>query len=85
MPDVSEIVIEIVSKHADEAAESVNATTTLNSLGITSLNVIEIIFDIEDQFDITIPNDGRGEGLNLDFRTIEDIIQTVSTLVESKS
>ena len=85
MSDINEIVIKIVSKHAEEAAENVNATTTLNSLGITSLNVIEIIFDIEDQFDITIPNYGGVEGLNLDFRTIEDIIQAVSTLVESKS
>jgi acyl carrier protein len=85
MSDISEIVIEIVSKHADEAAESVNATATLDSLGITSLNVIEIIFDIEDHFDITIPDYGKAEDLDLSFRTIEDIIQAVSTLVESKS
>ncbi len=85
MSDISEIVIEIVSKHAEEAAESVNPTTTLDSLGITSLNVIEIIFDIEDHFDITIPDYGKAENLDLNFRTIKDIIQAVSTLIESKS
>lgn len=85
MSDISELVIEIVSKHAEETAESVNPTTTLDSLGITSLNVIEIIFDIEDHFDITIPDYGKAENLDLNFRTIEDIIQAVSALIESKS
>jgi len=85
MSDISKIVIEIVSKHAEETAESVNPTTTLDSLGITSLNVIEIIFDIEDHFDITIPDYGKAENLDLNFRTIEDIIQAVSALIESKS
>ncbi|TAK90367.1 MAG: acyl carrier protein [Burkholderiaceae bacterium] len=37
----------------------IHADSTLESLGLDSLNVIELLFDLEDEFGITIPDDAN--------------------------
>lgn len=51
----------------------------LSDLGIASLDVIEIVFALEDRFDITIPfnaNDARTE-----FDTVGDVVRAVRAAV----
>lgn len=51
----------------------------LSDLGIASLDVIEIVFALEDRFDISIPfnaNDQRTE-----FDTVGDVVRAVRTAV----
>ena len=82
--DTAAAVLEILSNHAQETVDDLSAATTLEALGIDSLALVEIIFDLEEKFDITIPDPGEMEGLELDFKTTGDVIGAVQTLIEQK-
>ena len=41
--------------HFDFKIEELTATTTLENLGLDSLDIIEFMFDIENEFNIRIP------------------------------
>ena len=42
--------------HFDYKSEELTATTTLENLGLDSLDIIEFMFDIENELDIRIPD-----------------------------
>ena len=42
--------------HFDYNIEELKATTTLENLGLDSLDIIEFMFDIENEFNIRIPD-----------------------------
>lgn len=42
--------------HFDFKIEELTATTTLENLGLDSLDIIEFMFDIENEFNIKIPD-----------------------------
>jgi acyl carrier protein len=47
----------IVAAVGRTGAEGLRADTPLSSLGLDSVNMVEIIFAVEEQFDIAIPLD----------------------------
>lgn len=74
--------LETFNKVADIVAENLNidkstviGTATLESLGADSLNVIEIIMKVEEEFNITI-NDDDAESL----RTLDSVVDYVHNL-----
>jgi acyl carrier protein len=54
---INEIMAEILAKHTGRKAEEITPATTLESLQIDSVNIIEIIFDVEERFDVSLPDD----------------------------
>ena len=50
---------EIISKHVKMDASELTRETTLESLNIESLDLVEIIFEIEDKFDVNIDEDEK--------------------------
>ena len=55
---VEERVIEIVSSQMGVEKDTVTKDTTfVNDLGADSLDTVELVMDIEEEFDITIPDD----------------------------
>lgn len=73
LPDV----IQIVAEHFVVPAERIDAETDLvRDLGADSLDVIEIAMEVEEQFDITAPDD-MGESA----RTVGAIADGVSQLL----
>ena len=58
MPSVEERVIEIVSSQMGVEKDTVTKDTTfVNDLGDDSLDTVELVMEIEEEFDITIPDD----------------------------
>ena len=58
MPSVEERVIEIVSSQMGVEKDTVTKDTTfVNDLGAESLDTVELVMEIEEEFDITIPDD----------------------------
>ena len=58
MPSVEERVIEIVSSQMGVEKDTVTKETTfVNDLGADSLDTVELVMEIEEEFDITIPDD----------------------------
>ena len=52
---VKDRVLEILTNHGQLASEDIAMSSTLESLGIDSVGVVEVIFAIEEEFDINIP------------------------------
>lgn len=57
MPPTREAVIAIIAEEARIDAEKLKPEETLVSLGIASLDVVSVLFAIEDQFGIEIPQE----------------------------
>jgi acyl carrier protein len=77
-PTPFERVQAVLVKKYSLAPETVSPESTLESLGLDSLDLIELLFDVEDEFGIRIPQDG---GAALKTATIQDIIDSVQKLV----
>jgi acyl carrier protein len=84
MASIEETVLGILSGKAKKAPGGVALDTPLDEAGIDSLSLIEIIFELEDAFDITIPDPATVEERKGDFRTAGDVVAMVRTLIEAK-
>jgi len=80
MQDIDQVVIKAIAKQKQIDASTITADSTLAVLGISSLEAITIIFEIEEQFDVEVPNE------NLDsLETVQDIIDGIRGLIASKN
>lgn len=70
---VADQVYDIVAKHGDIERAGLTPESTLTDLGIDSLEAIETIFDVEEHFNITFPN----QDPNLDNGTLGGLIDSV--------
>jgi acyl carrier protein len=83
MADVAAGVMAIIANKRRGGESAVALTDRLEDLGIESLDAVEMIFDLEEKFDITIPynaNDKRPE-----FETVGDVVKAVEGLVDGKA
>tara|TARA_B100000579_G_scaffold309483_1_gene259130 strand:+ start:226 stop:495 length:270 start_codon:yes stop_codon:yes gene_type:complete len=79
---VKERVLEILTNHGQLTREDIGMSSTLESLGIDSVGVVEVIFAIEEEFDINIPyNANETLSKRLDFSNVLSIVELVSELV----
>ena len=61
MASVAERVIDIVSEQLGVEKEKVSPETSfVNDLGADSLDTVELVMELEEEFDITIPDDEIG-------------------------
>ena len=83
---VEEKIIKILATQAQIDFSEVDTDSTLDSLGIDSVAVVEIIFAIEEEFDIMIPyNANETSSYNLDFSKVDSIIQLVVDIIEKST
>ena len=61
---------------------SVRLSDTLDSLGLESLDVLEIAFDLEQRFDIEIPFNANTK---FEFDTVGALVQAIERLVAEKT
>jgi acyl carrier protein len=81
MTDVTPDVLAIVAKRLPEP-RPVALSDRLEDLGLDSFSSIEVIFDLEEKFDIQIPynsNDSR-----LEFETVGQIVEAIQKLADGK-
>ncbi len=58
MASVPERVIDIVAEQLGVDKEKINeGTSFVNDLGADSLDTVELVMELEEEFDITIPDD----------------------------
>ncbi len=72
-------VIKAIAKQKHMEPNAITINSSLQELGITSLDAITIVFDIEEEFGIEVPGDEL-EGL----QTVQDIVESVSNLVNPR-
>jgi acyl carrier protein len=84
MPETTaERVIRVIvaTQHYDAAkAASITPASTFEELGIDSLDGIQIVFALENEFDVSIPDDAAKS-----IRGIADIVEGVEKLLAEKS
>jgi acyl carrier protein len=85
MADVATDVLEVIAKQAKVEPAKVARETELADLNLESLDTIELIFALEEKFNIEIPynaNDAATAGIN--FTSAGDVIDAVSKLVNEQ-
>ena len=84
--DIGAKVIDIIAEQAILEPDDVTLESTLESLGIDSMVLVESIFAIEEAFDIQIPfnaNDPSDGDFNIS--SVASIISGIEKLVAEKS
>lgn len=75
-------VIEIIAEQAVLETSDVSLDSTLEDLGIDSLGLVESIFAIEEEFDISIPfNANEPTESDFDISNVRSIIAGIEKLV----
>ena len=64
--------------HFDYKSEELMATTTLENLGLDSLDIIEFMFDIENEFNIRIPD------REFKVTTIQDMVDALDRFISEQ-
>ncbi len=79
---VAEKVIAIIAEQAVLDPSDVRMDSTLESLGIDSLGLVESIFAIEEAFDISVPfNANEPEKSGFDISSVGAIVAAVEGLI----
>ncbi|HYO82528.1 MAG TPA: phosphopantetheine-binding protein [Bryobacteraceae bacterium] len=74
--DTLERVVRVLAETQKIPAESVTAESTFEQLGIDSLDGINILFAIENEFGINVPDDAARE-----IRSVRDLAEGVEKLL----
>jgi len=84
MSDVASDVIAIVAKKKRVEKSSVELSDRLEDLGLQSLDAVEMIFDLEEKFDIEIPYNANTNNPRSEFDTVGDVVRVIEKLVAKK-
>ncbi len=76
-------IIALFEQHADKAAGPVSVETQLEKLGVHSLELTEIVMDIEDKYGVEI--DLSTVETWQSFKSVGDIVDAVKALLANKA
>ena len=79
MSDVANRCIDIIAKSKGIPAESITLASTFEELSIDSLDKINISFEVEEAFNIDIPDEALGT-----IKTVGDMVDGVTKLQAEK-
>ncbi len=86
MSSIKDRVISIIAEQAVLEPSDVTMDSTLEDLGIDSLGLVESIFAIEEEFDISVPfNANEPQTSDFDISSVAAIIDGIETLVKEQS
>ena len=77
--ELGEHVIRVIARSQRLPVESINLDSTFEELKIDSLDGINIVFEIEKEFDIEIPDEGVQN-----LRSVRETVAGVRQLLEAK-
>jgi len=80
MSSVQETIFTIISKEAGIDPGKISLNSTLKDLEIQSLDAVQIIFEIEDHYKITMPD----RDPNFDTESVKGLVEAVERLVAEK-
>ena len=84
--ETAEKIIGIIAEQAMLDPSEVKPDASPEALGLDSLGMVEIVFAIEETFDISVPfNANDPEQSDFDISSVEKIIAAVKTLIAEQS
>ena len=83
---VTDKIFEIIAEQAVLETSDVTMESTLEDLGIDSLGLVESIFAIEEEFDITVPfNANEPTNSDFDISSVAKIIEGVERFLKEQA
>jgi len=79
--EISDRICEIVARQAKVDINKISPASTFKDLAISSLTAIEVIFEIEERFDITFPD----QDANLGTDTLQHLIEITTAVLSRKA
>ena len=76
--ELTERVIKIIADTQHIAADKIQGQSTFQELGIDSLDGINILFAVENEFNINIPDDAAQS-----IHSVADMVEGISKLLEN--
>ena len=78
-------VIQIIAEQAMVDASEVNGNTNLEELGLDSLSLVEVVFGIEEAFDISVPyNANDPDESDFALTDVNAVVKGVKSLISEK-
>jgi len=74
-------IVKMITDRNRHTSGALDLSESLDNLGLDSLEVVSLIFDIEEKFDIQIPINAN---MDIESKTLADLIQAVDRLVAAK-
>jgi acyl carrier protein len=84
MSDLSRDVMAIIRKKARIERDEIRMDDKIRELGIESIDALELVFDIEEKFDVAIPVNANEANIG-GFETVADVVRAVEKLVADKT
>ena len=84
MSDVATDVMAIIKKKIRVDRSEITMDDNLRELGLESLDALELVFDLEEKFDIEIPVNANDANIG-GFETVADVVREVDKLVNKKA
>jgi acyl carrier protein len=77
---IEQVVKDAISRQKRCDVEGITLDSVLSDLGVTSLDAITIVYDIEEAFDVEVPNDQLDS-----LETVRDIVEGIESLIAVKA
>ena len=81
MPDVASDVIAVIAKQANTEPGKIVRETLLTDLDLNSFDHIELIFALEERFNIEIPFNANDTSASVSFSNAGEVIDAIARLV----
>jgi acyl carrier protein len=79
--NVADTIFDIIAKEANIERDKITLESTLKDLEIQSLDAVQILFEIEDHFKITMPD----RDPNFDTESVKGLVDTVHKLLAAQA
>jgi acyl carrier protein len=84
--DIADRVTRLIAEQAMVDRDVVTPETTLTELGLDSLALIEVVFGIEEEFDVSVPfNANEPDNSRFDISTVAQIVAGVKQLIAEQA
>lgn len=80
---VAETIKKIIAKQLSRSPDEITDDSELASLGIESLDLLELVYEIETQFSIRVPYSANDPG-ELRLSTVGDVVRAVEAAINAR-
>ena len=84
MTTIKKQVESIIAEYTQSSADEFYQAEKFADLAIDSLSLVEIVFDLEEAFDIKIPNEVDLESSGYSIESYNDVLALVHALIKEK-
>ena len=81
MSDTQAKIIAIIASFSPVDRDKITLGSNLKDIEIESLEFVELVFQLEEEFDVAIPYNANEVGK---FKKVEDIVLQVSSIIEDQ-